>query len=607
MKTITRPFLMLGLAAALGAMAAPGHADPTVPVELAQSAPAPDDANADLQFWNQVKDSKTAADYQAYLDKFPNGSFADLAKIRVKQYGGDAAVTAPTAPTETTPTPANAPDSRLVELDFWNEVKNSKDPADYKAYLNKYPNGEFVDLAKLRITQLTPTPAPAPTPVVQQPAQPASPTPPVQPNPPVQPVAVTTPAPMPDFAGVDAKVYAKSSARVRSSPDKNAAVLAKVATNTELAATGKTADGAWWRVTLADGRTGYLAGSLVSDKPVAVAPPAPSKSSLQSAAPAGPDEEVCKLTSSATPNDRVAACERLANKSGLDDAAHRDALLNQAAALDVAHRYDDSIRKYEQAAALSPLDATIYYRIGLVRLEQKRFPEARAAFDKAATLDNKNPDYVFERGVAAAGFGDFAKARDEAKRALLTKDDVHYYEKVGEYELALGDVAAAKTAIERGRKVDGTFSSLATAAVDYYGGSFDLAATEASAVANAAGDPAAGLWRALALRAKGDAAGAAAALESGRAALGDKDWPAPIYDHLMGKLSADKLLVMAKTSDPRAQAERICMARFYAGEWAFLGGDTATARSDLQNATNAQAFHLLEHAAAKARLANMTK
>ncbi|MGZ3237044.1 MAG: hypothetical protein ACXWIN_03575 [Burkholderiaceae bacterium] len=37
-----------------------------------------------------------------------------------------------------------------VELAFWNSVKDSRDPSELQAYLNKYPKGQFVELAVLR-------------------------------------------------------------------------------------------------------------------------------------------------------------------------------------------------------------------------------------------------------------------------------------------------------------------------------------------------------------------------------------------------------------------------------------------------------------------------
>jgi ankyrin repeat protein len=39
---------------------------------------------ADIAFWNSVKDAKESASVQLYLDKFPNGHFAELARMKLK-------------------------------------------------------------------------------------------------------------------------------------------------------------------------------------------------------------------------------------------------------------------------------------------------------------------------------------------------------------------------------------------------------------------------------------------------------------------------------------------------------------------------------------------
>ncbi len=41
-----------------------------------------------------------------------------------------------------------------VELVFWTSIKDSSDPAELKAYLEKYPDGQFSGLAQARIKRL---------------------------------------------------------------------------------------------------------------------------------------------------------------------------------------------------------------------------------------------------------------------------------------------------------------------------------------------------------------------------------------------------------------------------------------------------------------------
>lgn len=47
--------------------------------------------------------------------------------------------------------PAAPPD---VEVTFWNSVRDSKNADDFKAYLQRYPQGAFAELAKIRIAEL---------------------------------------------------------------------------------------------------------------------------------------------------------------------------------------------------------------------------------------------------------------------------------------------------------------------------------------------------------------------------------------------------------------------------------------------------------------------
>lgn len=58
---------------------------------------------------------------------------------------------------------AQAPaDALRVEMVFWESIRGSKDPADYRAYLEQYPNGRFAPLARNRLAALGhPVPPPA--------------------------------------------------------------------------------------------------------------------------------------------------------------------------------------------------------------------------------------------------------------------------------------------------------------------------------------------------------------------------------------------------------------------------------------------------------------
>lgn len=62
-----------------------------------------------------------------------------------------------------TPLPRSTADEAALELSFWETIKNSTDAEDFKAYLERYPNGTFAALAKRRVAVLSAAAAHTPT------------------------------------------------------------------------------------------------------------------------------------------------------------------------------------------------------------------------------------------------------------------------------------------------------------------------------------------------------------------------------------------------------------------------------------------------------------
>ncbi len=103
------------------------------------AAPSVDPLAFELSYWATIKDSTRPDDFRSYLEKYPDGQFAALAKNKISILGN-------------TGSASGAGGSG--ELAFWDSVKNSRNVEDFNAYLKKYPNGEFADLARIRINTL---------------------------------------------------------------------------------------------------------------------------------------------------------------------------------------------------------------------------------------------------------------------------------------------------------------------------------------------------------------------------------------------------------------------------------------------------------------------
>ena len=67
-----------------------GLAPPALATQIVQSG-SEAELKVEMVFWESIKDSTDAGDYQAYLETYPQGRFAALARARVKRHGGAAA------------------------------------------------------------------------------------------------------------------------------------------------------------------------------------------------------------------------------------------------------------------------------------------------------------------------------------------------------------------------------------------------------------------------------------------------------------------------------------------------------------------------------------
>ena len=128
--------------------AAPVEAAGVQPVAASVKAglTADEPAAFELAFWETIKESKEPAEFEAYLKRYPDGAFTALARARRSALLDNTVQADPAAP---------GAEFVAVELAFWDSVKDSENPAMYEAYLEKYPEGAFAELAKTRLDELS--------------------------------------------------------------------------------------------------------------------------------------------------------------------------------------------------------------------------------------------------------------------------------------------------------------------------------------------------------------------------------------------------------------------------------------------------------------------
>ncbi len=92
---------------------------------------------ADRAFWQATGQGRDEAALRAYLSRYPNGLFSEVARARLDEIEGD----------------------RLAEVEaeersIWDEVRAADSVAAYRRYLELYPGGQFAEAADARITEL---------------------------------------------------------------------------------------------------------------------------------------------------------------------------------------------------------------------------------------------------------------------------------------------------------------------------------------------------------------------------------------------------------------------------------------------------------------------
>jgi adenylate cyclase len=123
--------------------AAPPSEEATDPVAAASELSADSEAALELAFWESVKDG-TPAELGSYLERYPEGTFASLARARCESAALSIEHSSDASPQD--------PGADALDLAFWNSVKDSNRREELEAYLVRHPNGHFAGLARARLS-----------------------------------------------------------------------------------------------------------------------------------------------------------------------------------------------------------------------------------------------------------------------------------------------------------------------------------------------------------------------------------------------------------------------------------------------------------------------
>ena len=159
------------------------------------------------------------------------------------------------------------------ERALWGLVKDSKNAADFEAYLEVFPKGQYAKEARKRMLLLR-----------------------------AKKVVKPTVAP-PNVSAMEAELAANVTANVRKQPDRSAAILGKIERGDTVEVTGRVVGKNWYRIEREDGSTGYVSASVLTKRKAAKPAPPPTKPKVAVIAPKPP-----KTTPQAAPGKTFRDC-----------------------------------------------------------------------------------------------------------------------------------------------------------------------------------------------------------------------------------------------------------------------------------------------------------
>ncbi|MHA7772316.1 caspase family protein [Roseibium sp. M-1] len=101
----------------------------------------PDNPQIEYAFWDSIKSGESTAYFETYLKRYPEGQFAEIARIRIDEIR--------TRSEEAKK--RDAQQSTSAEIAFWQSIQNSTRQEMFESYLSRYPSGIYAELASLKI------------------------------------------------------------------------------------------------------------------------------------------------------------------------------------------------------------------------------------------------------------------------------------------------------------------------------------------------------------------------------------------------------------------------------------------------------------------------
>jgi tetratricopeptide (TPR) repeat protein/V8-like Glu-specific endopeptidase len=241
------------------------------------------------------------------------------------------------------------------------------------------------------------------------------------------------------------------------------------------------------------------------------------------------------------------------------------------------HKDDLALTDFSKAIDLNPDWTDALRDRGFLYHSMARYDLARVDFERALSVDQTDVEAANGLALCDLSGGRPDLAIGSFSKVIKMAPDVGvYYANRGTAYLLTGDAAKATVDFRKGLSLepDEPFDALLLYIAEARSGDRAKAKQELSDFAAQWSGP------------KPDAGNSSANAET--------DWPRPMIDFYLGKITADAVAVAAKRGDSDAQADQHFDLNFYLGQWALLDGKQTEGRDRLQQVVDTDMREFME-------------
>jgi formylglycine-generating enzyme required for sulfatase activity len=106
------------------------------------------------EYWGSIQDSHDVYSFEQYRQLYPKGRYLNIANLKISQLSRQAQANPVVIVPSIEPPAPTIKTKEQIEDEYWVVIKDSSETSSFEQYRILYPNGRYINVANLKISQL---------------------------------------------------------------------------------------------------------------------------------------------------------------------------------------------------------------------------------------------------------------------------------------------------------------------------------------------------------------------------------------------------------------------------------------------------------------------